>query len=230
MKRNGRSALSTAMACRDRAPARRVRERRLVWRRLGTLALGTLVLGCTGLPPAALEVPDTHVLVARPLTPATRPRRDLVVEVGPPRARPGFDTPQIVYVQRPYELDYFATHRWAATPARMLGPLVAQALDQSGSFSAVVRPPAPVRADLRVDVELVRLQQNFASRPSRVEIALRAELVDLQAKRVLASTLFEDTESAPTDDAYGGVTAANAAAARVLDKLVDFCIAEAGRR
>ena len=49
------------------------------------------------------------------------------------------------------------------------------------------------------------------------------------ASRVLATRLFEATESAPSDDPYGGVTAANVALQRILEQVVDFCIAESGK-
>jgi cholesterol transport system auxiliary component len=207
------------------------RALRGAWRRTIVVALALAGSGCAGLPSPSTEAPpDTHVLVARPLAPTQRPRRDVVIEVAPPRAWPGYDTPQIVYLQRAYELDHFATHRWADTPARMLGPLVAEALEQTGSFAAVVRGPSGVPADLRLNVELVRLQQNFMFRPSRVEVALRVELVDVHARRIVASKVFEGSEPAPTDDAIGGVTATNVAVGRILEQIADFGIVEAGRR
>lgn len=55
-------------------------------------------------------------------------------------------------------------------------------------------------------------------------------LIDARPKRVLASQLFDESENAPTDDAYGGVTAANAALQRVLEQVAAFCVVESGRR
>ena len=195
---------------------------------MGLLALSLVAGGCTGLQTSPVQTPDTHVLVTRPITKGAGPKRDLVLDVGAVRAWPGFDSPQMAYVRRPYELDYFATAQWAAPPARMLGPLLAQALEQAGSFRAVVQTPSSVPADLRVNTELIRLQQNFGTRPSHVELALRVQLVDVRAKRILASRLFEEDEIAPTDDAYGGVTAANVALQRLLEQLAAFCAAESG--
>jgi cholesterol transport system auxiliary component len=199
-------------------------------RTLEMLTLAVLLGSCTGLQPPRVESSNTYVLGAESIAQTVRAKRDLVLEVGAPRARPGFDTPQMVYVRQPYELQYFAINRWADTPARMLGPLLAQGLEQTGSFRAVVQTPSAVPADLRVDTELIRLQQNFGTRPSRIELTLRAELIDVPARRVLSTKLFEETEDAPTDDAYGGVTAANLALRRILEQLADFCVAESGGR
>jgi len=199
-------------------------------RTLRMLTLAMLVGGCTGLQPPRVESSNTYVLEAQPIAKTVRAKRDLVLEVGAPRARPGFETPQMVYVRQPYELEYFAANRWADAPSHMLGPLLAQGLEQTESFRAVVQTPSAVPADLRVDTELIRLQQNFATRPSRIELTLRAELIDVRGKRVLSTKLFDETEDAPTDDAYGGVTAANLALRRILEQLADFCVAESGSR
>lgn len=191
-----------------------------------TILLG----GCTGLSPRPVPDPNLHVLAVSQVARPAPAMRALVLEVSVPRASPGFDTPRMIYVQRPYELDYFANSRWADAPARMLGPLLTQALEQSGGFRTVVQAPTAVPADVRVNAELIRLQQNFSMRPSRAEIALRVQLVDVRARRVLATRLFEETEAAPSEDAYGGVAGANAALARVLMQVVDFCFAETANR
>jgi cholesterol transport system auxiliary component len=137
----------------------------------------TVVLlgGCTGLSPRPEPDPNLHVLAVSQVTRPAPATRTLVLEVSVPRASPGFDTPRMIYVQRPYELDYFANSRWADAPARMLGPLLTQALEQSGGFRTVVQAPTAVPADVRVNAELIRLQQNFSMRPSRAEIALRVQ-------------------------------------------------------
>ena len=179
---------------------------------------------------AALQAPEPdraslYLLEAAPTAGAPRPKRDAVLAVSVPRARPGFDTPLMAYTQRPGALEYFAKNRWADTPARMLAPLLVQALERSGRFSAVVQAPSSALAALRLDTELVRLEQDFDARPSRVRFTLRAQLIDTGARRVLASAEFDETEPAPSDDPYGGVIAANRALARLLERLVDFCAA-----
>lgn len=196
------------------------------WHSLAIVASTVLFSGCTGLPPPHVEIPNIYVLDARPIATAAPVQRNLVVAVSLPRARPGFDTPQMVYVRQPHTVDYFVTHRWADTPSRMLGPLLAQALEQTRSFNAVVQTPGGVPADLRLDTELIRLQHDFGTQPSRVELTLRAQLIDVRSKRVLGVKIVDETEDALSDDAYGGVAAANRALQRVLEQLVHFCVDE----
>ncbi len=201
------------------------RHKRIHYRALQALVSVMLLAGCAALPPAPqVQSPSIYVLDARPAIKTAQVKRDLVLAVSLPRARPGFDTPQMAYVRQPYELEYFAANQWADTPARMLGPLLAQALEQTGSFRAVVQTPGAVPADVRLDTELIRLQHDFSTRPSRVQLTLRAQLIDVRSKRVLAVKLFDEAENAASDDAYGGVTAANRALQRMLAQLADFCI------
>jgi cholesterol transport system auxiliary component len=198
-------------------------------------ALAVLVLiafggGCGGLQQPQVDAVTLHVLAAKPLQRAVKLQRDAVIEVAPPRAWPGFDTPQMVYVRQPYELDYFAANRWADTPAHMLGPLLARGLEQAGSFRAVVQAPSTVAVDFRLDTEIIRLQQDFAAHPSRVEFTLRVQLTDVRAKRILASRVFQEVENVPSEDPAGGVIAANAALQRMLEQIADFCVTDSASR
>lgn len=197
---------------------------------LWLLPAAALLVGCAGLPTAQVQSANLFMLEAQPVATTSRAKRDLVLEVAGPRARPGFDTAQMAYMQRPYELDYFATSRWADTPSRMLAPLFAQALEQSGAFKAVLQAPSIVPADLQLNLELVRLQQDFRARPNRVELTVQAQLIDVRGRRVLATRIFDEIEPVSSDDAYGGVTSANVALQRLLQQVVDFCGDESANR
>jgi len=190
------------------------------------LAFALLLAGCTGITPPPVASESIYVLEAPRATKQAQVRRNLVLAISEPQTRPGFDTHQIAYVLQPHELNYFVTSRWADTPARMLEPLLVQAMEQAGSFRAVVQAPGAVPADVRLDTELIRLQHDFVTRPSRVQFTVRAQLIDVRGQRVLAVKLFDESENAASDNAYGGVTAANRAVQRMLDQLADFCVNE----
>lgn len=196
----------------------------------GLLALVALVGACTALKPPQAENVSLYVLAAEAAPRPNRAQRDAVVEVAAPRAWPGVETTQIAYVRQPYEVEYFAASRWADTPSRMLAPLIARALEERGGFRAVLRAPSAVPADFRLDTEIVRLQHDFGVRPSRVEITVRAQLTDVRGRRIVASRVFAEAETAKSETAAGGVAAANAALQRVLEQIADFCAAETARR
>ncbi len=202
------------------------RLRRIPCRMLHLLAFSILMAGCTGLQAPKLESPHIYLLDAQPAAKTAQVKRDLVLAVAMPSARPGFDTPQMAYLRQPHELEYFAANRWADAPPHMLWPLLIQALEQTGGFVAIVQTPGVIPADVRLDVELIRLQHDFGTRPSRLQLTLRAQLSDVRSKRVLAVKLFDEAQNAASDDAYGGVIAANQIVQRVLGQLADFCLNE----
>jgi cholesterol transport system auxiliary component len=142
-----------------------------------------------------------------------------VVQLSPLQAEPGFETPRMVYLKRPYELEYFATNQWADTPANMFAPLLAQSLIQSGTWRDVVLLPSLVPGDYRLDFYGFALQQEFFQQPSRVRVTGLAQLVDLKQSTIVGMQRFETIEPAPSENAYGGVVAANRAVALLLDQI-----------
>lgn len=144
--------------------------------------------------------------------------------VNPPRAAAGFDSQRIIYVREPYQLEYFAHSEWVDTPARMIAPSIVAALENTGAFRAVVLTPSAAAGDLRLDVEIVRLQHEFDISPSRARFTLRAYLVDNDSRQVLAWREFDDAVAAAQPDPHGGVMAANSAVQNVMQRLASFCV------
>lgn len=192
---------------------------------LGVLSLS----GCAALAPSTTPPQSFYALeLARdgagraspaPFAPETSP----VLVVRPPHAAPGYDSQRIVYQREVHKLEYFAHSEWVDTPARMLAPLLVTALERSGAFRAVALTPSSAAGDIRLDTEVLRLQHDFMTRPSRVRFALRATLVDERTRRVLARREFESEAPAVSDDPAGGVAAANIAVRSALASLAAFC-------
>lgn len=148
--------------------------------------------------------------------------------VNPPHAAPGFDSHRIIYVREPHQLEYFARSEWVDTPARMIAPGIVAALENTSAFGAVVMTPSVAAGDLRLDVEILRLQHEFASAPSHVRFTLRAYLVDNETRQVLAWREFDEIVEAEQDNPYGGVVAANRAVQNVMARLASLCAKTAG--
>jgi cholesterol transport system auxiliary component len=142
-----------------------------------------------------------------------------VLLVSQPQAEPGFETQRMVYVKRPYELEYYAVNQWADTPVRMFTPLMVQALNQDPTWRAVIPLPSSIRGDYRLDTHGFLIQQEFFQPPSQVRVMVQAQLVDLKESTILSMRAFEVVENAASENPYGGVQAANRALAGLLDQL-----------
>jgi len=194
----------------------------------GALALVTLLVlgGCSTLSPTTTPPPVFYAFDSGPVRAAAVHPAAVsapVLAVTPTRAAAGFDSQRIIYLRLPHQLAYFAHSEWVEPPARMLVPLLVGSLERGPTFRAVVQTGGSASADYRLDTELVRLQHDFQSQPSRVLLELRATLVDDKTRRVLAVRQFSTQVAAYTEDAYGGVVAANSAVQKMLGELVTFC-------
>lgn len=186
--------------------------------------LATALTGCADLPrPGASPEVQTYLLSPRQASAPAVAGNGPVLVVSPPQAQPGYDTPRMVYTKRAHELEYFGRNQWADLPTAMLGSVLVNALSASGRFPAVIAGPTSISGELRLDIKIVSLQQEFDLTPSRVRVSLRAQLVDLNNRNVLATRTFERVQAAPSEDPYGGVVAINQALEQLLDQLVHFC-------
>jgi len=86
----------------------------------------------------------------------------------------------------------------------------------------VLLAPTAAAGQLKLDTEVVRLQQEFGTAPSQAHFTLRAVLLDSATRRVVAVREFDASVPAPSEDAPGGVNAANLAVQRVLGELAEF--------
>jgi cholesterol transport system auxiliary component len=145
-----------------------------------------------------------------------------ILQVSLPLAEPGFETPRMVYVKRLYELEHYALNQWADQPARMFASLLVQALGRTGSWRAVVPLPGSIRGDFRLDSYGFTMQQEFMQDPSLVRVTVRMQLVEVKESRVVGTRTFEAVEKAQSDDAYGGVLAANRAIAALLGDITSW--------
>jgi cholesterol transport system auxiliary component len=185
--------------------------------------LGALPSSCVRVDLPRPPAQELYALDAMPST--ARVAGGTAIRVADTGAAPGLDGRGIVYVERAHEVRHYTRSAWVEPPARMLPPLVARALEQGGF--RVVRD-GESGGDLRLETEIVQLRQEFLSRPSRVRFALRVRLLGAGGG-LLAEREIEAEEQAPSDDAYGGVVAANRAVSKVLDEVVAVCAEAAAR-
>ncbi len=192
------------------------------------LLAASLLSGCSLLLPAKLAPPTLYsfaspepMMEKRPAQPVKSGAPTLIVNI--PSAAPGFDSQQIVYIRKPHTFEYFRQSQWVDTPAAMLLPLVVKALERSGQFSAVIQVPTSAAGQLRLDIEIVRLQHEFLIVPGSVHVTLRAHLFDIVTRKIIAWREFDANVPSVSEDAYGGVLAASSAVRIVVEELVVFC-------
>lgn len=142
----------------------------------------------------------------------------------PTQASSTLDSGQMIYISKAHTLGFYNYHRWASPPQEQLTTLITQALQKSGRFRAAVNAPFIGVTDFRLNTRLVKLQQDFTRKPSRIQMSLQAQLVNASTGKVIGENQWTVTVSAHQDNPYGGVIAANKATAILLKNLVQFCV------
>jgi cholesterol transport system auxiliary component len=194
--------------------------------RLGGLLLAALALAGCLLPHDHTPPPQAYLLEVGAYAPPVHRSSGKMLLVTVPGTAPGFDSNRIAYTREPPKLDYYNDSLWSDTLARMLLPILVQAFEKTGSFKAVVSPPSPVLADLRVDVEIIRLRQEFMVQPSQVRLTARLKIMDMKSGIVLDTRVFEVVEPAPSEDAAGAARAANGAVRKILNEMIPFALGQ----
>lgn len=147
---------------------------------------------------------------------------DHSILVNTPHALAGLNTNQMLYSTEPFVLNAFIHSAWVDPPAQMLLPLIIQSLEYSGCFAAITSNNNSSHTDYRIDTELIELQQNFLSKPSRVNFVIEVTLTNVNADHLIASRLFYYKVPCVSDTPYSGVIATNQATQLFTQELTNF--------
>ncbi|MBI5040909.1 MAG: membrane integrity-associated transporter subunit PqiC [Gammaproteobacteria bacterium] len=154
---------------------------------IAIVILAGLIQACSVLPrPESVTV--EYFTLDVPVVPAMQGNMSgPTLLIGQPQVRADLNTPRMAYRQQDYTLRYYARSRWADTPAQLLLPGLIESFEASGRFAAVLRAGSPATPHLRLDTEVLEFSQDYRVQPSRFQIRLRAQLIDLSTRRILAS-------------------------------------------
>ena len=144
--------------------------------------------------------------------------------ISQPEALAGYQTEQMLYIDKPYEINAFAQSAWISSPANMLYPLLIQSFQESHAFSASASSPYSDKVDYRLDTQLISLQQNFLFKPSVLEFTAKVVITRVEDNHVLASELIRERIPCKMDTPYGGVVAANKATEAFTREIRRFAI------
>lgn len=192
---------------------------------LGILSVSLVLAGCGLSTPVQLPDQRTYTLSSvSPTKGASQHRSAKTILVSLPIPDPGYASNAMVYELVPFDLRYYADNQWAAPPAQMLMPLMAQALANQGYFKGVVTTPFSGITSYRLDTRLIALKQSFLQPTSREVLTLQETLTSNATNEVLASRRFNFVVPAPRNNAYSGVVAANRAARTVANQVARWVV------
>ncbi|OGT36496.1 MAG: hypothetical protein A3F11_11965 [Gammaproteobacteria bacterium RIFCSPHIGHO2_12_FULL_37_14] len=183
-----------------------------------------LLSSCSLFSPVKMEAESNYILNTIPHPVKTQQKHPITLFVSLPETVPAYNTTQMAYTIKPYQIAYFIKNRWAETPSQMLHPLIVQTLQNTGYFHAIVTPPFIGNYDYVLNIQILQLQQNFTYHPAKLQLTWRVQINKIATGKVIATKLFSVRETIPQKSPYGGVIAANRATEKLLAQLVEFCL------
>jgi cholesterol transport system auxiliary component len=146
--------------------------------------------------------------------PADRP----VLRVLDTTAGSFYDSDQLIYSRSADTRGQYQFARWTERPGKRFADLMRDRIERQGVWQ-VSATGGYVRGDVLLDTELVEFYHDASSQPGQLRLVLRAELVSLKQRTLLARRVFEQQVPLTRYDAAGAAQAANLAVSRVLDDL-----------
>lgn len=183
-----------------------------------------LLSSCSLLSPVTVSSQKTYLLNTIPHPVHKKPPRAITVLVMPPESRPIYNTTQMAYSTKPYQIAYFSQNQWAETPAQMWQPLMVQTLQQTHYFHAVVTPPYGAYYDYVLTTQILQLKQDFTCKPAMLQLAVKVQISKTATNRVIATKQFVVDQPILQKTPYHGVIAANCAAASILKRIATFSL------
>jgi cholesterol transport system auxiliary component len=200
------------------------KSRVAVFKKVGIVLSFFMLSSCSMLSPVKTDSADTFELNTLPSVPVYKSGRATTLVVMPIETTPVYNTSQIAYTIRPFQVSYYAKNRWIAPPANMLQPLLIQALQKTHYFRAVISPQVTGRFNYVLNMQLIKLQQDFTYPVSVVKLVAQVQLMRATDGQLIANKQFSVVVDAPQNNPYGGVMAANRATAILLKQITLFCI------
>ena len=184
-----------------------------------------LITSC--MQPVRTEAPARYVLKGVSTQRYAVKPHALTLLVTQPSANPGYQSDEIIYVNKPLQLNNYTKNVWVAPPTQLLLPLLVESLRNTNYFHAVMSPPYVGDADLRLETNLITLQQEFFAKHSQVRMTLQATLINNLSNKILASQTFSKIVASTALSPYGGVMATDQATEMLMQEITAFVIKKA---
>ena len=179
--------------------------------------------GCSVFPPTTSPA-RKQILSALAETVPQRATRPMTLMVLMPQTRPLYDTLQMAYTSKPYQIDFYSQYEWGETPAQMLQPLLVKTLEDTHAFASVLTPSIHAPYTYTLQTEITELIQDYTTVPATLRLSLRLYLNDGASNKTIASKEISLRDPMNDRTPEAGVTAANTATAKALHEIAEFVL------
>lgn len=140
-----------------------------------------------------------------------------------------YDTDGMAFSSTPGTRGYYQYARWSERASKRFGDLLLTRLERERIFATVAQTGGNVRGNWLLTTDILDLHHDAAERPGVVRMELRAEVVDLGSRALVARKTFVQSVAVPSYDAAGAHQAFDRAATLTLDAIADWLKALANK-
>jgi cholesterol transport system auxiliary component len=202
--------------------------------RLALLPLVLVLSGCVnlGLGPDRDAPPIVYYVMedaGRSIPAAAKPASPRVLLIADTTAGAFYDTDGMAFSNVAGTRGYYQFARWSERASKRFSDLLLLRLEQEKVFAALARSGSNIRGDWLLMTEILDFHHDAVQQPGTVKMVLRAELVDLNDRALLARKTFTQTIPVASFNAAGAHTAFNEAATLTLNELADWLKEHSGK-
>lgn len=187
---------------------------------------GALLSACS---PVKLKATNTYMFDALPNPQLFKKKSSKIILVATPETIAAYNTTDMAYSTRAYQIGYYNYNKWVATPNQMLQPLLERSLQRTHYFKTVVHQPYLGLYHYALATQILKLEQDYSSSYPEFKLLIRAQLSRTALGKVIASKQFYIHEPILCRTPYHGVLAANRAMKIALAQITAFTIRNAHR-
>lgn len=182
---------------------------------VAVLVTTTILTGCAvQLPPDVGYVinqqPD-HIIKAR--------RHHTTLMILRPDTAPAYNTTRMAFTTKPFQLSYYSASHWAETPADMFMPLIADTLQKTHHYRAIILPPFTGQYSYALRTIINELRIDYTKPQAVLNLSVQAQILSGVTGNLVATHEFNASVPLSCRTPYSAVIAANRASALVLSEM-----------
>jgi cholesterol transport system auxiliary component len=195
----------------------------MIFKIIAAVIMSFLLVSCSMFSPVPSVSSTTYLVNSIPPRVPVGSHRRSILFVAMPETSAFYNTTDMVYISKPYQIGYFVKNNWAETPAQMLQPLIVQTLINTHHFRAVNSSLAMGNYDYVLSTQIMQFAQDFSVAQSVYRLTLRVQIIKSSTNQIVATKQIAIIKPAQANTPYAGVIAANSAVADALLAIAEFC-------
>ena len=189
------------------------------------ICLSLAAAGCVNVTPGGKEPARLFTLSPKSTFAKQLPTTDRHLNVDMPSAGTALNSPKIALRRSAFALDYYARATWVDRAPAMVQTLLVESFDNTRKIVSVTGQPSASRADYSLVTVLREFQAEYdGDGPPAVRVRIKARLVELPRRTIVAATSAEHVERAKGTDLDSVINAFDEALGRVMRRIVEWTL------